>query len=336
MILLNVFAVKIKDISNIVGVRDNQLIGYGLVAGLKGNGDGTNSKFTIQSLANMLQGVNVKVALDSIKSKNIAAVMVTANLPAFARQGDKIDVVVSSIGDAKTLRGGTLLMTPLKAVDGKIYAISQGSISVGGGNKKNHSTVATIFDGALVEKSVGIDISKMAKIELSLKKSNFKNAIAVQNDVNNFFDKKVAIAINSRTVVLTKPNSLTMPEFVAKLEDISITYSRNSKIVIDERTGTVVAGIDIKVSPVVITHGNLTIKIAKRVALPVGNDENEDIGDGIVISKDDNLINSKDGQSTVANVARALQKLGAQPDDIIAIISAMKKAGAISVDVEII
>jgi flagellar P-ring protein precursor FlgI len=335
VIAITLFAVKIKDISSIVGVRDNQLIGYGLVAGLKGGGDGTTSQFTIQSLANMLQGVNVKVSLNAIKSKNIAAVMVTAKLPPFAKQGDKIDVIVSSIGDAKSLVGGTLLMTPLKAVDGKIYAIAQGTLSTGGGGR-SHPTVATMFNGALVEKSVSTDISKMKKIDLSLKESNFKNAIAVQDDLNNFFDKKVAMAINSRTITLTKPDSMTMPEFMAKLEDVDIKYDKIDKIIIDERTGTVVAGINIKISPVIITHGDLTIKIAPRIATPMANDNNNDIGDGIVISKDDNIINSEKNQSTVANVARALQKLGAKPNDIIAIISAMKKAGAISVDVEII
>ena len=178
---ISAFAAQIKDIANVVGVRENQLIGYGLVVGLNGSGDGSSSEFTIQSLSNMLQSVNVKIKPDDIKSKNTAAVMVIAKLPPFARQGDKLDVVISSIGDAKSLQGGTLLMTPLKGVDGDIYALAQGSLTIGGktasrgGASKdgNHVTAGTIPSGAIVEREIAYDIYNQEAIFLSLKESNF-------------------------------------------------------------------------------------------------------------------------------------------------------------------
>lgn len=181
---ISAFAAQIKDIANVVGVRENQLIGYGLVVGLNGSGDGSSSEFTIQSLSNMLQSVNVKIKPDDIKSKNTAAVMVIAKLPPFARQGDKLDVVISSIGDAKSLQGGTLLMTPLKGVDGDIYALAQGSLTIGGktasrgGASKdgNHVTAGTIPSGAIVEREIAYDIYNQEAIFLSLKESNFDTA----------------------------------------------------------------------------------------------------------------------------------------------------------------
>ena len=189
---ISAFAAQIKDIANVVGVRENQLIGYGLVVGLNGSGDGSSSEFTIQSLSNMLQSVNVKIKPDDIKSKNTAAVMVIAKLPPFARQGDKLDVVISSIGDAKSLQGGTLLMTPLKGVDGDIYALAQGSLTIGGktasrgGASKdgNHVTAGTIPSGAIVEREIAYDIYNQEAIFLSLKESNFDTASNIQRAVN--------------------------------------------------------------------------------------------------------------------------------------------------------
>ena len=189
---ISAFAAQIKDIANVVGVRENQLIGYGLVVGLNGSGDGSSSEFTIQSLSNMLQSVNVKIKPDDIKSKNTAAVMVIAKLPPFARQGDKLDVVISSIGDAKSLQGGTLLMTPLKGVDGDIYALAQGSLTIGGktasrgGASKdgNHVTAGTIPSGAIVEREIAYDIYNQEAIFLSLKESNFDTASNIKRAVN--------------------------------------------------------------------------------------------------------------------------------------------------------
>ncbi len=337
LLALSLDAAKLKDISSIVGVRENQLIGYGLVVGLNGTGDGAASLFTLQSLANMLESVDVKVDAATIKSKNVAAVMVTANLPAFGRQGDKIDVLISSIGDAKSVEGGTLLMTPLKGVDGEIYAVAQGAVSIGGKNDRggglNHPLAGSIFGGAVVEREVSYDLYSKRDATLSLKDSNFANAISTQDRINAFFENRnVATAIDPRTIKLQRPDNMSMIEFLAKVQSLEIEYDKKSKIVIDERTGTVVAGIDISIDPVVVTHGDLTIKISSA---PEGVANGQDLGDGLNITGND-LVNTTENPPTIANVARALQKLGATPKDIISIVQAIKKAGAIRVDLEII
>ncbi len=333
-------AEKIKDISNIIGVRENKLIGYGLVVGLNGTGDGSSSMFTLQSLSNLLQTVNVKIKPADIKSKNIAAVIVTATLPSFARQGDKLDVVISSIGDAKSLQGGTLLMTALKGVDGKIYALSQGSITIGGMNGKgggqlNHSTNGTIFDGALVERDVVYDIYHQKFANLSLRRSDFNTAITIQKALNTFFDDTVATAIDPRTIRLEKPQDMSMVEFLAKVQNIDVKYKKEEKIVIDERTGTVVSGINIHVSPVIITHGDITIKIEPRKTIS-SNKNDVNMNDGVQLAINQNQLNMDSNEITVANITRALHKLGAKPKDIISIIENIKRAGAINAELEII
>jgi len=333
-------AEKIKDIANIIGVRDNQLIGYGLVVGLNGTGDGTSSKFTLQSLSNLLQTVNVKIKPADIKSKNIAAVIVTAKLPPFARQGDKLNATISSIGDAKSLQGGTLLMTALKGVDGKIYALSQGSVTIGGMNGKgggqlNHSTNGEIFDGVLVERDVVYNIYNKKYANLSLKRSDFNTAVNIQKALNAFFKQKVAIAIDPRTIRLHKPQDLSMVEFLAKTQRVNVRYQKEEKIVIDERTGTIVSGVDIHVSPVVITHGDITIKIEPRKTLSSAKTDVK-MGDGVNITINQNQLNMQTNKITVANITRALHKLGAKPKDIISIIENIKRAGAINAKLEII
>ena len=337
-------AIKIKDISNIVGVRENQLIGYGLIVGLNKTGDGTTSKFTLQTVANMLQTMNVKLDPKDIKSKNVAAVVVTATLPPFARQGDKIDVVVSSIGDAKSLEGGTLLMTPLKGVDGRIYALAQGSVTIGGRNGKgggalNHATAGKIPAGALVEQEVPFSLYNQQMATLSLKEANFKNAVTIQDILNRFYKEKIAVAVDSRTIKLKKPENLSMVEFLANIGELSIDYTVKEKIVIDERTGTIVAGVNIEVRPVVITHGDITIQIEPRQTIPKIDNNNANsinIGNGVQLQTQNNAVLMKKNSSTVANIARSLKKLGATPKDIISILEAMKQAGAIQADLEII
>jgi len=341
---LAVWGVKIKDISNIVGVRENQLIGYGLIVGLNKTGDGTTSKFTLQTIANMLQSMNVKLNPKDIKSKNVAAVVVTATLPPFARQGDKIDVVVSSIGDAKSIEGGTLLMTPLKGVDGRIYALAQGSVTIGGRNGKgggtlNHATAGKIPGGALVEQEVPFNIYNQKTATLSLKEANFKNAVSIQDILNRYYKEKVAVAIDSRTIRLRKPQNMSMVEFLANIGELSIDYTTKEKIVIDERTGTIVAGVNIEVQPVIITRGDITIQIEPRETLPqIGsNDTNSfNLGNSVQVQTKNNSVLMKKNASTVANIARSLKKLGAAPKDIISILEAMKQAGAIQADLEII
>ena len=339
-ISLFLYAEKIENLASVVGVRNNQLIGYGLVVGLNGTGDGTTSAFTVRSLSNLLQTVNVKIDPKDIKSKNIAAVIVTAKLPPFARQGDKLDVTISSIGDAKSLEGGTLLITPLKGVDGKIYALAQGSLSIGGKNGRgrgelNHATAGMIMGGGLVERNVVYDIYDKKFLKLSLKESSFKTAIRIQRALNRLFKEKVAVAIDPKTIKLRKPDGISVISFMAKILDADVNYQPKEKIVIDERTGTIVAGVNIKIDPVVITHKDLTIKI-EPVRSISRSKKSVMIGNSMALKSDSNILRMKKDSVTVSNLARALQKLGAKPKDLISIIESIKRAGAIRAEVDII
>ncbi|AII14371.1 flagellar P-ring protein [Campylobacter iguaniorum] len=340
LLFSSLHATQIKDIANIIGVRENQLIGYGLVVGLNGTGDGSSSEFTIQSLSNMLQTVNVKISPNDIKSKNTAAVMVTAKLPPFARQGDKLDIVISSIGDAKSLQGGTLLMTALKGVDGDIYALGQGPLTLGGGTSKggNHPTVGTMLSGAVVEKEVVFDIYASEVANLSLKNSSFQTAVDMQKAIMAKFGSKSAVAIDPRTVRISRPANLSMVEFLAKVLEVDMNYKADEKVIIDERTGTVVSGINITVDPVVISHKNITIKIepSSYDAATAQNGNEVDTGSNTSIDPATNTLKISESRTTVANITRALNKLGATPKDIIAIIENLKRAGSIHAPVEII
>ncbi|MCI2235464.1 MULTISPECIES: flagellar basal body P-ring protein FlgI [unclassified Helicobacter] len=336
-----VFAAKVSDLVNIVGVRDNQLIGYGLVVGLNGSGDKTTSTFTMQSISNMLESVNVKIDPNDIQSKNVAAVMVTAKLPPFARQGDTIDILVSSIGDAKSLEGGTLLLTPLSGLDGRIYAVAQGAVGIGGKNERggsaNHSLAATMPNGGIVEREVTYDLYSKVNATLSLKEANFQNAMRIQTKINETFgaspnNKPIAIAIDPRTIKLQRPENLSMVEFLARVQDIDVDYVREDKIIINEKTGTVIAGMGVEVSPVVVTHNNITIKVSNEAA---NDPEAVDMGSGAVFSPQQAMVTSPNNP-TISSVTRALQRMGATPKDMIAIIETMKKAGAFNADLEII
>jgi len=303
-------AEKIKNIANVVGVRNNQVIGYGLVVGLNGTGDGTTSAFTVRSLSNLLQTVNVKIDPKDIKSKNIAAVIVTAKLPPFARQGDKIDITVSSIGDAKSLEGGTLLLTPLKAVNGQIYALAQGHLTIGGFNvgqnrgvQTHFTTAGKLYGGAIVEKEVIYDIYNKQKAILSLNHSDFNEVVNIQDLINKTFKNKIATALDPRSVQLTKPKNMSMPEFLAKVQNINYYTKQRNIVVVDERTGTIVAGSDIAIDPIVITQGDMIIKIIKR--------------------------------STMNDLAGIFQKYHAKPKDIIAILETLKSSGALKADLKI-
>ncbi len=323
-------ATKIKDITNVIGVRDNQLIGYGLVVGLNGTGDGSSSEFTRQAISSMLQSVNVKVDSKRVKSKNVAAVMVTAKLPAFSRHGDRLDVEISSIGDAKSIVGGTLILTPLKAVDGEVYALAQGTIDKGfsEGKKSKKETTVKVFDAALVEKEVNFDISSKNTIRLSLEKSDFAVAAKIQNRLNSSLGASIARAIDARTIELIRPSNMSMVEFLARVNETDIRHVGVDRVVIDQRSGTVVAGLNVVVEPVIITHGDLTLKIVSDAEV-LTNDKNS-------ISIKNSVVNFAKGEVTVANIARVLQKLGAKPSDIISVMKTIKRAGGISAKLEII
>lgn len=326
-----VHAEKIGDIASIVGVRSNQLIGYGLVIGLNGTGDKTSSKFTMQSIANMLEGVNVKVSPDSIKSKNVAAVVVTADLPPFARQGDKLDIKISSIGDAKSLESGILVMTPLTAVDGNIYAIAQGAVTTG---SSSNLLSANIAQGAVVEREVAYNLSQQQDLTLSLKSANFQNAIKIQHVLNETFGQESAVAIDSRTIKLRLPENLTPVEFVALVQEVQFDYSTGSKIIIDEKSGTIVAGVDVPVRPVVVTSGDITLKITNEPLLDEKNAQKLDASTSF--DPNTTTISASEPNTTISNVVKALQKMGASPKNMISILEAMRQSGAISTPIEIL
>ncbi|QOP44071.1 flagellar basal body P-ring protein FlgI [Sulfurimonas sediminis] len=334
------YATKISDVSNIVGVRDNQVIGYSLVVGLKKTGDGTTSRFTLQSISNMLRAMNINMNPIDIMSKNVAAVVVTATMKPFARQGDKIDVTVSSIGDSKSLEGGTLLMTPLKGVDGKIYALAQGAISIGGLNTRgagnaSHPTTGIVFNGGIIEREINIDLFHQKYATLSLKESGFRNAVGIQKAINDYYHTQLAIAMDSRSIKLKCPQNRSMIEFLAEVQEINMDYHPKDKIIINERTGTIVAGVNIELKPVILTHGDITIKIVeqKKLSKPAGS---MSVDNNLVIGLNENEVYTKEGTTTVANLVRSLQKLGASPKDIISILEAMKSAGSISAELKVI
>lgn len=324
-------AEKIGDIASVVGVRDNQLIGYGLVIGLNGTGDKSGSKFTMQSISNMLESVNVKISADDIKSKNVAAVMITASLPPFARQGDKIDIQISSIGDAKSIQGGTLVMTPLNAVDGNIYALAQGAIVSG---NSNNLLSASIINGATIEREVSYDLFHKNAMTLSLKNPNFKNAIQVQNTLNKVFGNKVAIALDPKTIQITRPERLSMVEFLALVQEIPINYSAKNKIIVDEKSGTIVSGVDIIVHPIVVTSQDITLKITKE---PLNDSKNtQDLDNNMSLDTAHNTLSSNGKSITIAGVVKALQKIGVSAKGMVSILQALKKSGAISAEMEIL
>ncbi|MBH0299899.1 flagellar basal body P-ring protein FlgI [Helicobacter pylori] len=324
-------AEKIGDIASVVGVRDNQLIGYGLVIGLNGTGDKSGSKFTMQSISNMLESVNVKISADDIKSKNVAAVMITASLPPFARQGDKIDIHISSIGDAKSIQGGTLVMTPLNAVDGNIYALAQGAIVSG---NSNNLLSANIINGATIEREVSYDLFHKNAMVLSLKSPNFKNAIQVQNTLNKVFGNKVAIALDPKTIQITRPERLSMVEFLALVQEIPINYSAKNKIIVDEKSGTIVSGVDIIVHPIVVTSQDITLKITKE---PLSDSKNtQDLDNNMSLDTAHNTLSSNGKSITIAGVVKALQKIGVSAKGMVSILQALKKSGAISAEMEIL
>lgn len=339
VIFASLQATKVSEITKVVGVRENQLIGYSLVVGLNKTGDGTTSFFTLQSIANMLRAMNIDMNPRDIQSKNVAAVVVTAKLSSFSKQGDTMDVTVSAIGDAKSIQGGTLLMTPLKGVDGKIYALAQGSLSIGGKNERgggslNHATAGIVYGGGIVEREVPLDLYHQEYVTLSLKTSSFSNAVNLQDAINGVYHMQVAVALDPKSLKLKCPENKSMVEFLAEVQELDINYIPTERIVINERTGTIVAGVNITVSPIVITHGEITIKIEEDTVAGPGN--NLVLDQDITIGLEDNRLLAKKGSSTVANIARSLQKLGATPKDIISILETMKKAGAIQAELEII
>jgi flagellar P-ring protein precursor FlgI len=344
---------RLKDLVEIEGVRDNQLIGYGLVVGLKGTGDKQQTIFSTQSLTNLLSRMGITVSPTAIQVKNTAAVLVTANLPAFSQPGIRIDVSVSSIGDASNLQGGVLVLTPLKGADAQVYAVGQGAVITGGfvagrgGNNQivAHPTSGRIPNGAIIER-LAPSVTPGGKIRLQLRQSDFTTAARIAAAINLRFpekDSKVAQAENSGLVTVTKPAAYNTREveFIADLESVAVEADRPAKIVINERTGTIVMGNDVRISPVSILHGALTVEIETTVAVsqpfPQSQGKTEIVPETKVTAKEEKArdIVLKKGAS-VEELVRALVGIGSTPRDIIAILQNLRAAGAIEAELEVI
>jgi flagellar P-ring protein precursor FlgI len=352
LIVNEVHPARIKDIADVKGVRPNQLIGYGLVVGLDGTGDGKRSKFTLQSMASMLEKMGITVDPEDIRVKNVAAVMVTANLPPFAKVGSRIDLLVSSIGGASNLQGGTLLFTPLKAANGQIYAVAQGPVSTGGfavqgssGSQvqKNFPTVGRVVRGALIEKEMPSDFSKKNALSLSLHSPDFTTASRVALAINTALFDHAAHTPDAGTIEVRLPEQYLgkIVEFVTLIENLNVTPDTSAKIVINERTGTVVMGSNVRISTIAIAHGNLSVQISEseEVSQPLpfarGRTEVTQESDIVVKEGKKPLFLVESGVS-IGEVVKALNALGVPPRDLIAIFQALKAAGALQAELEII
>ncbi len=336
-----IYAQTIKDISNIVGIRDNQLIGYGLVVGLAGSGD--KSQFTMQSLQNLLRNSYIKIPTSSIKSKNVATVMVTAILPPFSRQGDKIKIEISSIGDAKSIDKGKLLLTQLKGIDGQIYAIGQGKVVA----TTDNPTTGYIYEGANVENEIDFTIKDEKNLTISLIKNDASNASLVEQNINKKFKANIAQAIDTRTIQVNRPVGISMVSFIARIQNIQINSNYSNKIIIDASKGIIVAGANTIVHPVTVTRKNFTLRI-KNIKMsdkdwdnPVTN-KGKDIGGGVSIGNkpleinlNNALINTK-GLPTVADLMRSMKIMKLDIQDIIETIHTLKDLGAIEAQIETI
>ncbi|MBW2440716.1 MAG: flagellar basal body P-ring protein FlgI [Deltaproteobacteria bacterium] len=345
--------VRIKDIADIKGVRTNQLVGYGLVVGLNGTGDSDDAIFTIQSFASMLERMGVTVKPDDIEVDNVAAVMVTADLPAFGRSGSRIDVLVSSIGDAENLQGGTLLFTPLKGADGQVYAIAQGPVSTGGfaagsesgsGVQKNHPTAGRVINGAIIEKEIASDFNNRQSLTLNLHRADFTTASRVAQAINIAFYDEIASTRDAGTIEVKVPEKYkgNTVALVTMIERLGVTPDIVSKVVINERTGTVIMGENVRISTIAIAHGNLSIEIKENsnVSQPLpfsrGGQTVVTPESQVLIEEGSNPIFLVESGVSIGEVVKALNALGVTPRDLIAIFQALKAAGALQAELEII
>ncbi len=346
-------AARLKDIASVQGLRENQLVGYGLVVGLAGTGDGTQVKFTIKSIRNIMERMGI-ISIDpnQVKVKNVAAVLVTAKMPPFAKIGQKIDVVVSSLGDAKSLLGGTLILTPLKGADGKIYALAQGPISVGGYSaggaganvQKNHPTAGRIPNGATVEREIPVDLLSKKELKINLFRPDFTTAERAVDAINDVLGAPFARAIDAETVSVRVP-----PEYedspislMAAIENVEISPDTKAKVVLDERTGTVVMGKNVQISTVAVAHGNLSIQIKEspQVSQPAPFSRQ---GQTVVTPGTEVKVNETGGRlivlkhgSTIGELVAALNAVGVTPRDLIAIMQSIKASGALQADLQVI
>lgn len=341
---------RIKDISKVQGVRSNQLQGYGIVVGLNGSGDSNSSIETVQSIANMLRRYGISVAQGSLKAKNVAAVMVTATLPPFVREGDTIDVTVSSMSDAKSIQGGTLLQTPLLAADGKVYAAAQGAVSTGGfmagtggtSVQKNFPTVGTTPNGAIVERTVEDGVPGDGTLSLSLAQPDFTTAARIASAINAQYGS-IAKATNPGRVDISVPAFYkdNVVNFVSSIEELPVMPDHAAKVVVNERTGTIVMGGDVSVDEVAITQGGLTIHVEKNR----NTSQPAPFSYGSTVTAKNTKVNAKEDKANtivlpatanVSDIVGALNAVGATPRDTISILQALKASGALHADLQII
>jgi flagellar P-ring protein precursor FlgI len=343
--------VLLRDITQIQGVRDNPLVGYGLVIGLSRTGDTQQTFFTVQTLANTLQRMGVQIAPGVVVVKNVAAVFVTATLPAFARPGMDLDVTVSSVGDAKSIEGGVLLLTALRAADGRIYAEAQGPLTIGGysegvaGSVKtvNHVTVGRIAEGAIVERDTAVDLSHFRTVSFLLRNSDFTAARDAAAVINKEFGKAVAIAIDSRRidVDVAESGEASVPILISRIQNLAIDFHTTAKVVVNERTGTIVMGGDVKLSPVSVIHGSLTIDIRTAQAvsqLPsmLGSSTQTVTETKVTVNDEPAKSIQMEEGANVDELIKGLHTIGATSQDIIAILQAIKAAGGLQADLEVI
>lgn len=344
------FAAKLKDIASFGGVRANQLIGYGLVVGLNKTGDGNSMRSTTASIINMLQSMGISVEERDVKSGNVAAVMVTAMLPPFARQGMKLDVTVSSIGDAKSLQGGLLVMCPLSGPDGHVYAVAQGAISIGGfaaggggsGVTSNHPTVGQIPSGALVEREIPFRFDDLEEITIALDVQDFSTAVQVAKKINDLLGGTPAQAIDSRTIKVKIPVSYNgnVAQLLARIELIEVQPDTMARVVVNERTGTVVMGAEVRISSVAISHGNLHVMITSTpvISQPAPLSQGQTVvtqQTTVEVSEEEARLFVLPDQTTIGDLVAALNAIGVTPRDLVAILQAVKAAGALQAQLEI-
>lgn len=372
------WAARLKDIATFKGIRNNQLIGYGLVVGLNGTGDSPNAEFTIRSISNMLERMGVHIPqerLSQIRLKNVAAVIATASLPPFSKAGNKIDVHVSSLADATSLAGGTLLLTPLIGPDKQVYALAQGPIAIGGfafsgasgsGVQKNHPTVGIITRGAVIEREVPISLNGKKELYLTLYNPDFTTAEKVKEAINRLLGLSYASCLDSGTIQIEIPFSYQqrVPQLISLLEQIEVTPDTVAKVIVNEKTGTLVLGEKVRISTVAIAHGNLNIQIKEKLQVsqpqpfappaPPGTPQaiippREGIGTivtpgGATVVTPESSVKVKEerkglvvlsGGVDLGELVRALNALGVSPRDLITILQSIKAAGALQAEIEI-
>lgn len=347
----NAKTTRIKDIVDFEGVRDNQLVGYGLVVGLNGTGDSlNNAPFTEQSLVSMLERLGVSTRGQNLNTGNVAAVMVTATLPPFTNQGAEIDITVSAFGDAESLRGGTLLVTPLLAADGEVYAVAQGPVAIsgftvegqGGTVTQNIPTTGRVPNGGIVEREIDFKLEDLQQVRLSLLNPDFTTARRISQAINGFMSTDVSKAENSASVVLRRPQNFdgSIVDLITDIEQLPVQPDQVARVVIDERSGVIVMGSDVRISTVAIAQANLTVSITETPQVSQPNPFAEQ-GETVIVPRTDIEINSGDTNLalvetgvTLQDLVTGLNRLGVAPGDIITILQAIKAAGALQAEIE--